>query len=173
MALNGKELVDIVDENSKILEVVSKSEAHQKGLLHKVVISEVINSQGQWLLVKQSKNKQDAGQYVSPMGGHIMARESEEDALRREANEELGLQGDLKYEYVNRAIYNRNVLGRQENHFFIVFKIYSDATPILNHESESYKYLTEEELVTALKEKPELFGDAFLFVIKNFFPHLL
>ena len=172
MMPNEKELVDVVDENGKTLEVVLKTEAHQKGLLHKTVISEVIDSQGRWLMVKQSKDRQDAGQYVSPVGGHVTAGESEEDALRREANEELGLRGDFKYEYVNRAIYNRHVLGRQENHFFIMYKIYSDAIPVLNHESESYRYFTEEELRTELKERPELFGDAFRFVIEHCFPHL-
>ena len=167
------ELVDVVDESGKVLEVVAKPEAHKRGLLHKTVISEVIDSEGRWLMVKQSKDRQDAGQYVSPVGGHVMAGESEEDALKREANEELGLQGDFKYEYANRAIFNRQVLGRQENHFFIMYKIYSDATPVLNHESESYRYFTEQELRTALKEEPELFGDAFRFVVQSFFPHLL
>lgn len=172
MITDETELVDMVDEDGKVLRVVTKPEAHKQGLLHKTVISEVIDSKGRWLMVKQSSTRQDAGQYVSPVGGHVMTGESEEDALKREANEELGLTGEFRYEYVNRAIFNRFVLGRQENHFFIMFKIYSDATPVLNHESESCKYFTEEELRKEIKDHPELFGDAFRFVIEKFFPHL-
>ena len=167
------EMVDVVDENGNVLEIVPKPEAHARGLLHKTVISEVMDSRGRWLLVKQASDRQDAGQYVSPVGGHVVAGESKEDALKREANEELGLTGDFKFEYVNRAIFNRHVIGRQENHFFIMFKIFSDAVPVLNHESVEYQYFTPEELKAELKGRPERFGDAFHFVIKSFFPELV
>ena len=62
------EYVDIVNENDDIIGSVSKQEAHEKGLLHRTVISEVINTEGKWTLVKQSSDRQDAGQYVSPIG---------------------------------------------------------------------------------------------------------
>jgi hypothetical protein len=54
-----------------------------------------------------------------------------------------------------------------------VYKIYSDTKPILNEESESSRYFTEDELKNELKRNPKLFGDAFHFVVKTFFPHLL
>lgn len=171
--MDDLELVDVVDENSAVLETVTKQTAHQRGVLHKTVISEIIDSKGRWLFVKQSKDRQDAGQYVSPVGGHVVSGETEEQALKREANEEVGLQDGFKFDLVGRAVFNRHVLGRQENHYFIQFKIYSDAEPVLNHESESYIYLTEEELRDEIKNHPERFGDAFHFVVKTFFLHLL
>lgn len=86
----SNEQVDVVDENCNFIKVVSKDNAHEEGLLHKCVIAQVIDARGRWLLVKQSKGRQDAGQYVSPMGGHISAGENEIDALKREVLEELG-----------------------------------------------------------------------------------
>lgn len=171
--MDDLEMVDVADEASNVLETVTKQEAHQRGLLHKTVISEVIDSKGRWLFVKQSKDRQDAGQYVSPVGGHVVAGETEEQALKREAKEEVGFQDGFQFELVGRAVFNRHVLSRQENHYFIQFKIYSDAEPVLNHESESCIYLTEEELRDEIKNHPERFGDAFHFVVKAFFPHLL
>lgn len=82
------ELVDIVDDACAVLYSVTKTEAHQKGLLHRTVIGEVRDSKGNWLLVQQSADRQDAGQFVSPVGGHVRAGESDEDALRREAMED-------------------------------------------------------------------------------------
>ena len=87
------ELVDVVDEQGTVLKIVLKQEAHRQGLLHKTVISEVIDSSGRWLLVKQSGERQDAGQFVSPVGGHVQAGETEVQALKREAEEEVGLTG--------------------------------------------------------------------------------
>lgn len=69
--MSQQERVDIVDEQDNVLYQTTKQEAHKKGLLHRTVISEVKDSKGRWILVKQSSDRQDAGQYVSPVGGHI------------------------------------------------------------------------------------------------------
>jgi|SRR3989344_5184774 len=170
--MSQDEKVDIVDKNEKLIEVVFKREAHEKGLLHKCVIANVIDSDGRWLLTRPSKNRQDQGQYVSPMGGHVSSGETNIEALKRELVEELGL-SDFKYEFVGKAIFDRHIIGRHENHFFIVYKVYTDAKPVLSHEAESYKYFTEHELKKELRENPHLFGDAFHFVVKNIYPDLL
>jgi isopentenyl-diphosphate Delta-isomerase len=166
------EEVDIVDENDRVIGKTTKEDAHSKGLLHRTVISEVKDSKGRWLLIKQAADKQDAGQYVSPMGGHVTAGESEDEGLKREAFEELGLK-DFEFSLVGKLIFNRFTRGRQENHFFILYEIRSDETPVLNHESVSYRYFTEEELRKELKENPESFGNAFLALLQKFYPHLL
>ncbi|OGI66275.1 hypothetical protein A3A95_01935 [Candidatus Nomurabacteria bacterium RIFCSPLOWO2_01_FULL_39_18] len=171
--MSQDELVDIVDENGNFIEIVSKKEAHEKGLLHKTVISQVIDSKERWLLLKPVRGRQDAGQHQSPIGGHVSAGEAEVDALRRETKEEVGFEDDYKFEFVGRKIFNRFIIGRQENHFFVMYKIFSDQEPVLSHEDESHKYFTEEELRNGLKETPELFGDAFRFCVKEFFPNLL
>lgn len=164
--MSHDELVDIVDTKGKFIEVMEKREAHKLGLLHRVVIAIVIDSRGRWLLVKQSKGKQDAGQYVAPAGGHVSAGETDIVALKREIQEELGFTEDFKYEFVSEGIFNRFTLGRQENHLFAIYKVYSDAKPILSREAESYKYFTLEELKRELKENPQIFGDAFHFGMK-------
>lgn len=171
--MSQDELVEVVDEEGNILTVVSKKEAHEKGLLHKTVIAEVIDSQGRWLMAKQSASKQDKGQYVSAVGGHVTSGETDLEALQKEAREEIGLTQDFKYEFVDKKVHYREVLGRKENHLFLVYKIFSDIEPVTNDEIESCTRFTEEELKRELKENPQLFGINFHFVIKNFFPELL
>lgn len=162
------EIVDIVDENNQVIRKIDKLEAHNKGLLHRTIIAELIDSKGNWTLVKQASNKQDPGQFVSPVGGHVTSGETEIDALKREAQEEIGLK-DFKFKYVGRAIYNRRVRRKQENHFFIVYEIYSDLSPTINEESVDFRKFTPGELKAELKFHPLLFGDAFRFVINNFY----
>lgn len=167
------EFVDIIDEHNKIIGKVTKDEAHMKGLLHKTVIAEVIGSDGKWTLVKQSSDRQDAGKIVNPIGGHVEAGESEDEAVQREAFEEYGLRGDINFKLVGRKIFNREVLGRKENHMFILYEIYTDQEPVLNEESVGFERFSKEELIKNLKENSDRFGDAFHFVVRSFYPEIL
>lgn len=162
------EYVDIVDKNDQVIGNISKEEAHQKGLLHRTVIAEVMDSKGNWLLVQQAGHKQDAGQFVSPVGGHVSKGETEEDALKREAFEEIGIKG-FTYKLKGKAIYGRIVKDKKENHYFIVYEIRSDHTPKLNEESVHYKWFSIEEIKKTFKENPKIFGEAFHFVWNHFY----
>lgn len=167
------EQVDIVSEQDEVIGSTSKNEAHEKGLLHRTVIAEVVGTDGKFTLVKQSSYKQDSGQFVSPVGGHVQAGEKEEDALKREAFEEYGLKGDFSFRLVGKKIFNREVVGRKENHYFIVYEIYADIEPILNDESVGFERFSKDDLGKQLKETPEKFGEAFHFVVKTFYPGLI
>ena len=165
------ELVDIITEDDTILYQTTKSEAHTKGLLHRTVTAGLINSRGDWMLVEQAADRQDAGQYVWPMGGHVQADETIEAALKREVLEEMGI-SDFAYRYVGKTIFRRNILGRDENHYFILYEIFSDDEPRTSHESVGYKTFTTAELNRKLKEHPEIFGGSFHSVVKPFYPKL-
>lgn len=167
-----EELIDIVDINNKVIEKMSKAQAHKKGLLHRTVIAEIIDSKGNWDLVAPAAHKQDAGQFVSPVGGHVAAGETLEQALKREVMEEAGIK-DFKYQFVGKGIFNRRVLGHQENHYFFVYQIISDQQPVLCDEHSHHKKFTVKELKKSLKENPNMFGGAFHFVVNNFYQFLL
>lgn len=164
------EKVDIVDKNLKPLYSTTKAVAHKKGLLHPTIIAEVINSKGEWLLVKQAGHKQDAGRYVSPVGGHIKSGESEIDALKREVLEEVGLK-NFKYRRIGQHIYNRKVKGKVENHYFIIYEIYSNGKVTLNEESIDYVRFPVVKIKQIIKESPNFFGKAF-FQIRAVYPSL-
>jgi 8-oxo-dGTP pyrophosphatase MutT (NUDIX family) len=162
------ELVDIIDNNNQVLFQETKQKAHELGLLHRTVIAEVINSKGEWLLVQQASDKQDAGQFVSPMGGHVQAGESEEEALVRETKEELGIE-NFEYKRVGQKVFNRFFNNHQENHLFIVYEIYSNTEPTLNHESVSFKRFLPHEIKQLTANNSPLLGEAFRFVINSFY----
>ena len=159
------EIVDIVDENNKVLYKTFKKEAHEKGLLHRCVIAEIINSKGEWLLFLPADHKQDKDQSVSPVGGHVSSGETLEQGLKREALEESGLK-NFNFKFIGRGIYNRFVIGRQENHFFHLYKIYTDDKAILSDETKDFRFFTKKEIMENMKKNPEMFGGAFHFVYK-------
>ena len=166
------EFVDEINEANEVISQVSKEDAHSKGLLHRCVIAEVKNSRGEWLLVKQASTRQDAGQFVSPVGGHVQAGESEDHALVRETMEELGII-PTSYKYVGAKVFNRTTRKKQENHLFILFEIVSDDMPVLNEESESFEYFTEEQIQNMSQSQSKIFGEAFTFILREFYPHLI
>jgi len=164
------ERIDIVNEDDEVIGSVSKQEAHEKGFLHRTVIAEVIKTDGRWTLVKQAPDRQDANQFVSPVGGHVQAGETEDEALIREAKEEFGLDSNFSYKLIGKKIFNREIIGRKENHYFILYEITSDKEPILNEESIGFETFTTKQLKKEIKENPKKFGEAFHFVIKTFYP---
>ena len=166
------ELVDIIDVSDHIIGQAMKSEAHAKGLLHRVVIAEIINQKREWMLILQAEDRQDPGQYVSPVGGHVRAGETGIDALRREVQEEVGILVN-EFEFVGKDIFNRTVRGRQGHHLFMLYRIFADEEPKLNAESVSFKRFSEQDLKHNLEENAALFGNAFIFVVNTFFPELL
>ena len=166
------EQVDIITVDGKYLRIVSKSTAHQKGLLHKTVIAELINSRGEFCFVRQAGDKQDAGQFVSPVGGHVSAGESDEHALIRECQEECGIT-PTNYKLIGKTIYNREVIGRKENHFFVVYEIYTEEDPVLNHESVEFKRFTKVDIKSLVQSNPAIFGAAWHHVFKIFYPSIL
>ncbi len=170
--IDEAEQVDVVDENDDILYPVPKAEAHEKGLLHRTVIAEIRDSEGRWVLIKQAPHKQDPGQFVSPVGGHVKLGETEDDALKREVLEEAGL-SDFEFRLIGKTIFNRKVIGRHENHYFIVYEVFSDSEVVLNHESAEARRFTEEELRRELRNNPDAFGPAFYVILKEFYPHML
>jgi 8-oxo-dGTP pyrophosphatase MutT (NUDIX family) len=164
-----EEIVDIVDENLKVLFQTTRREAHRKGFLHCTIVAQVIDSQKKWLLVRPAAGREDAGQYVCPIGGHIKNGESDLEALRRESGEELGLQ-HFAYKRIGQAISNRQTKGHIENHYYIFYEVYSNDEPILNEESMDCQRFTPQELKRKMKQDPAMFGDNLHFVIRSFYP---
>ncbi len=101
-----EEFLDIVDENDNVVGKAPRKECHEKGLLHRVVDILILNSKGELLLQKRSE-KMDTfpGYWTCSAGGHVNSGESYRDAVKRELNEELGIQ--IEVEEAGQLISNR------------------------------------------------------------------
>ncbi len=90
---NANELLPIVDEVGNILDAATRGECHNGSKrLHPVVHLHVLNEQGDIFLQKRPHWKDvQPGRWDTAVGGHVDFGEGVEQALRREAREELGL----------------------------------------------------------------------------------
>lgn len=95
MTNDNEELFPIIDENANIIGSSTRKECHSGSkLLHPVVHLHVLNSKGQLYLQKRPKWKDiQPERWDTAVGGHVSLGENVEMALRREAKEELGIQG--------------------------------------------------------------------------------
>ena len=90
-----EELLPLVDENGNITGAATRGECHNGSMMmHPVVHLHVFNSKGELYLQKRPEWKDiQPGKWDTAVGGHIDLGEHVEQALFREAGEELGIEG--------------------------------------------------------------------------------
>jgi isopentenyl-diphosphate delta-isomerase type 1 len=89
----GEEWFDLVDEQGRIIGKAPRSQVHgNPSLLHTTVHIHIFNKQGRMFLQKRSTSKDlFPGYWDTAVGGHVSSGENIKSALRREAEEELGI----------------------------------------------------------------------------------
>lgn len=92
--IKNEEWLPIVDEKGKVIGKAPRSVVHGgEKLLHPVVHLHVVNKAKQLYLQKRADDKLvQPGKWDTAVGGHLGLGEGVEDALRREAKEEIGIE---------------------------------------------------------------------------------
>jgi isopentenyl-diphosphate delta-isomerase type 1 len=88
------EIFQLVDEEGKPIGEARRDECHgNPRLIHLVVHLHVLDERGRLYLQRRSLAKDtNPGRWDTSVGGHVTAGESVEQALMREAREELGIE---------------------------------------------------------------------------------
>lgn len=110
MMSNGDELFPLVDENGVVIGKATRNFCHGGSKpLHPVVHLHILNSKGELYLQKRSMKKDiQPGKWDTAVGGHIDYGEEVEEALKREAREELGIR-EFEYFLVTKYLFESDI----------------------------------------------------------------
>jgi 8-oxo-dGTP pyrophosphatase MutT (NUDIX family) len=93
----GDELVDIVDEQDRVVERVTRREMRARGLRHRAVYVLVFNARNQIFVHQRTGTKDVYPSYFDVAAGGVPAAgEDYDSAARRELEEELGITVPLR-----------------------------------------------------------------------------
>lgn len=155
-----EELVDVIDEHNQVIGQSSRREVHQKGHIHRALSVLILNSKGQILLQKRSKNK-----LVHPLSWdistseHVLAGESFEEAGVRSVKEELGVK--VVAEIITKAKLQRRKYQLKrgmtlENEIVLMLKANHEGPFLIDKsEVESVNFFNIEEIEEKIKNGEE------------------
>lgn len=174
------ELIDIVDENNELTRKAEDRQiVHEKGLWHRHVGIWIMNEKGEVLLQKRSPNiLQDPNEWGFT-AGHITSKEEPEEAIIREAEEEIGIEilqkeildllsiQKLSYEYQTKKYTDHVYIY----HYFIMTNKNEDTFELQKEEVSKVRYFTIEEIEEAIINRNDAFtftmDDSFLEVVER------
>jgi isopentenyldiphosphate isomerase len=140
-----EEWFPIVDPEGRIIGKAPRSVCHngKSMLLHPVVHLHLFNKEGELFLQKRSMKKDiQPGKWDTSVGGHIDLNETVEDALKREAREELAITG-FSPVFLGRYIWESS----REKELVNSFSTYYDVFPTINRdEIEEGRFWSMDEI---------------------------
>lgn len=150
------ELIDAYDENNNYLGYsLDRKEFENNNLWYHIAASWIMNEEGKVLLQQRAFTKKKNPGIWSGTGGFVETGEKNEDAIKREVYEEIGLKvSDNKIKYIE-TIKAPNPDGRYYVILYIIFTNYKeDDFVIQKSEVNKVKYYTIEEI-----EQTRIAGD--------------
>jgi len=142
---NNIEMFPIVDENGNTIGEAPRTVCHdgKSMLLHPVVHLHVFNIKGELFMQKRSMSKDiQPGKWDTSVGGHVSPGESIEDALKREALEELNLT-EFVPQFITRYVWE----SQRERELVNSFKTITDEVPRVDKdEIEEGRYWSLQEI---------------------------
>ena len=140
---NQEELFPLVDEIGNVVDAATRGECHNGSKrLHPVVHLHVFNSQGELYLQRRPDWKDiQPGKWDTSVGGHVDFGEHVEQALLREASEELGIT-DFQSERIGQYVFESDL----EKELVFVYKTTYDAEIRPSEELNGGRFWSKEDI---------------------------
>lgn len=143
------QLMNLVDEQDKIIGQENIEKIHQKGFLHRAVHIFIVNSSGRLFCRQRSaKKKIYPGYWSTSVGAHVLSGQTYDPVAKQSLKKDLGI--NCKLVLIGKA----RVHDQYENEISATYVGYSDKTMKLNPQQiEGGKFLTIQEIKRLTKRK--------------------
>lgn len=165
-----EEQVILVDEQDLKLATMGKTEAHEKGLLHRAISIVLFNKNKEILLQQRADSKYHwAGIWSNTVCTHPRDGESYLEAAERRLQEELGISTELNdvFNFIYKAKDDESGLTEHElDHVFV--GEYEGEIPFNTDEVKAVRWISASDLFQEIEENPERFSFWFKIILKEF-----
>jgi isopentenyldiphosphate isomerase len=126
MVVPVDELLDVVDDQDRVLSRAPRSRVLRDYLIHRAVMFFVFDDEERVLVNQRSEMKElYPGHWSIAFGGHVLAGESYDQAVRREIREETGLETEPRL----LTSFQKRTADEREN--VKVYAVTADREPVL------------------------------------------
>lgn len=165
-----EEQVVLVNEMDEVQGLLGKTEAHERGLLHRAISIIVFNNQGEMLIQQRADEKYHwAGIWSNTVCTHPREDESYQEAAERRLKEELGFSTPLNevFHFIYKATDEESGLTEHElDHVFI--GKYNGEIPFNKAEVKAVRWISMQDLKNEIEANPDNFSFWFKIILKEF-----
>jgi isopentenyl-diphosphate Delta-isomerase len=157
-----EEIFDVCNERDEVIGQNTRAEVHRLGLKHRAIHVLVFNSRGDVFLQKRSMTKDTfPGAWDSSASGHLDSGEDYDACAVRELREELGITAERPL----KRLFKLDACKETDQEHLWVYK-YDCEGPFCLHpeEIECGEWHTVEQLTQALRERPQEFASALVYL---------
>ncbi len=154
---NQDEQLIVINDQDEIIDYRSRSDCHSDpSLLHRTVGAVILNDSGEILLQKRSKTKDmDPGFWGISAAGHVSRGQTDEEAVKREVKEELGVVVDFVF------VGNMMVRNEKESERAAIFKgLHNGPFEINPQEVDEIVFLNPKKIQAHIASKAMVFTKA-------------
>ena len=166
------EIIDLIDENDNVVGEALKSKCHKEGLWHRAATVLVFNKKGELLVQKRAPNMARPNLLCASASGHLIKGDSYEQGAKRELQEELGIECEIKPigNFIMDVNYPDGEIDKE--HYALFFCNYDGEFNIKQEELAFIKFFSVEELKQMIKENPNQFTPGFRQEFKHYLGYL-
>lgn len=162
------EQVILVDSRNRELGAMDKTEAHQRGILHRALSVFIFNSKGELLLHRRAMGKyHSSGLWSNTCCSHPRPGEKVADAANRRLQEEMGMKAELTelFYFIYKAELENGLYEHEADHVF-AGKTDEDPNPDTNEVME-WKWMDPTAISNDMDVNPNNYTIWFQLIFKE------
>ena len=161
--------VVVVNKNDEVIGAAERKALIKKGLIHRIVRVLLFNSKGQVFLQKRGPSMDTwPGKWDQSVGGHVDEGEDYDKAVKREAKEELGIDG-VEFKKVVKFYTEDGVGNRLKKRFNMLYEgIYDGEVSLQEDEISEGGWFDMNKVEGWMKKKPSDFTPGCIKTFKKY-----